>query len=487
MDVYTFQSFSPPQHLLLATVAAVIGPLLLLFAWSCSKWLSQQRLPNPPPSKKGWIPWLGVGLQFGKAPLYYIKRVHEELGDIFTIYAVGKRMTFLLDYKDSSTYFKTPSASFKEAAIDFTTAAASIEPTSFSEHHTKIHDIFKGQLTMHHLDPLCQELSLSFYHEILLQVREREGQEVEMELMDFVRKTMFGPVVKQLFGQSNLQLSEEEIKSMLTNFIKYDADFKYAQLPAIFNREWGSTKEYLLNIMKKVVGRVPKQADCLKHAAEHIISAVDPANAPGYSLMVLWASQANAIPISFWTLSFILSHPNVYKKIKEELKEWPLFQKDETSFNAVKEEDLKAAPPTIKRAILEAIRLRSPGMIARKVTEPIKIKEYTVPAGHYLMMSPYHSHRNQTYFPDPETFNPERWLECDIDKNQFLPGFIAFGGGRYQCPGRWFALMELHLYISMILKLLDMTLIDEVPKPSPLHLTGSQQPEGSCFVKIKLK
>lgn len=61
---------------------------------------------------------------------------------------------------------------------------------------------------MHHLDPLCQELSLSFYHEILLQVREREGQEVEMELMDFVRKTMFGPVVKQLFGQSNLQLSE---------------------------------------------------------------------------------------------------------------------------------------------------------------------------------------------------------------------------------------------------------------------------------------
>lgn len=46
-----------------------------------------------------------------------------QLGDVFTIYAVGKRMTFLLDYKDSSTYFKTPSASFKEAAIDFTTAA----------------------------------------------------------------------------------------------------------------------------------------------------------------------------------------------------------------------------------------------------------------------------------------------------------------------------------------------------------------------------
>lgn len=82
------------------------------------------------------------------------------------------------------------------------------------------------------------------------------------------------------------------------------------------------------------------------------------------------------------------------------------------------------------------------------------------------MMSPYHSHRNQTYFPDPETFNPvnttpihaqctlnllliqqERWLECDIDKNQFLPGFIAFGGGRYQCPGRY---MSMYMYMHYI-------------------------------------
>lgn len=78
MDVYTFQSFPPPQHLLLATVAAVIGPVLLLFAWSCSRRLSQQG-PNPPPCKKGWIPWLGVGLQFGKAPLHYIKSVHDEV------------------------------------------------------------------------------------------------------------------------------------------------------------------------------------------------------------------------------------------------------------------------------------------------------------------------------------------------------------------------------------------------------------------------
>lgn len=30
----------------------------------------------------------------------------------------------------------------------------------------------------------------------------------------------------------------------------------------------------------------------------------------------------------------------------------------------------------------------------------------------------------------------ERWKEADIEKNVFLDGFVAFGGGRYQCPGR---------------------------------------------------
>jgi len=30
----------------------------------------------------------------------------------------------------------------------------------------------------------------------------------------------------------------------------------------------------------------------------------------------------------------------------------------------------------------------------------------------------------------------ERWEDADLEKNLFLDGFVAFGGGRYQCPGR---------------------------------------------------
>ena len=28
-------------------------------------------------------------------------------------------------------------------------------------------------------------------------------------------------------------------------------------------------------------------------------------------------------------------------------------------------------------------------------------------------------------------------MAVDVEKNVFLEGFVAFGGGRYQCPGRY--------------------------------------------------
>jgi 24-hydroxycholesterol 7alpha-hydroxylase len=49
-----------------------------------------------------------------------------------------------------------------------------------------------------------------------------------------------------------------------------------------------------------------------------------------------------------------------------------------------------------------------------------------------LMISPYLTHRDERYFEDPEVFKPERWADGNFEK----PGFVAFGGGRYQCPGR---------------------------------------------------
>ncbi|RXM34347.1 24-hydroxycholesterol 7-alpha-hydroxylase, partial [Acipenser ruthenus] len=139
--------------------------------------------------------------------------------------------------------------------------------------------------------------------------------------------------------------------------------------------------------------------------------------------------------------------------------------------------------PYIQWCVLEAIRLRSPGTITRKVVRPIKIQNYIIPPGDMLMLSPFWAHRDPRYFPEPEKFMPERWKKANLEKNVFLEGFVAFGGGRYQCPGRWYALMEIQMFIGLILYKYELTLLDSLPKPSSRHLVGTQQPDGPCRVQ----
>lgn len=135
-------------------------------------------------------------------------------------------------------------------------------------------------------------------------------------------------------------------------------------------------------------------------------------------------------------------------------------------------DDLKKVP-LLEYCILEAIRLRSPGMIARKVVKPISVASYTIPAGDLLMLSPYWTHQDEDVFPDAKKFKPYRWQ----NKTTASDKFIAFGGGRYQCPGRWFAMMEMQIFVAVILYNFNFrTQVKTLPEPSPLHLVGVPQP-----------
>ncbi|XP_010082226.1 PREDICTED: 24-hydroxycholesterol 7-alpha-hydroxylase-like, partial [Pterocles gutturalis] len=188
--------------------------------------------------------------------------------------------------------------------------------------------------------------------------------------------------------------------------------------------------------------------------------------------------------IAFWTLVFILSDLSIYKKIMEDLAS--VFGKAGKDKIEVSEEDLKKLPFN-KWCMLEAIQLRSPGAITKKVVNPIKIQNFIIPAGDMLMLSPYWLHRNPKYFPDPEMFKPDRWKEANLEKNAFLDSFVAFGGGKHQCPGRWFAIMEIQLFVVLFLYKYEFVLLDAVPKESPLHLVGTQQPMAPFRVQYKCR
>ena len=71
--------------------------------------------------------------------------------------------------------------------------------------------------------------------------------------------------------------------------------------------------------------------------------------------------------------------------------------------------------------------------------------------------SPYCMHRNPRYFPNPEGFDPERFLAPDPARPKLA--YIPFGGGPRTCIGNAFAMMEMQIIVPMIASRFDLDLV----------------------------
>jgi cytochrome P450 len=98
----------------------------------------------------------------------------------------------------------------------------------------------------------------------------------------------------------------------------------------------------------------------------------------------------------------------------------------------------------------ESMRLYPPAWgIGRRTINDYAIGDYRIPARSILLMSPYVMHRDPRWFPEPEKFDPERWLpEAAAARPKF--SYFPFGGGARVCIGERFAWMEGVLLLATI-------------------------------------
>lgn len=136
-----------------------------------------------------------------------------------------------------------------------------------------------------------------------------------------------------------------------------------------------------------------------------------------------------------------------------------------------------------RRAVLEILRLHPLLMILRRTIQPIELDNVTLPTGTELGYSPYTLHRDPEFYPDPTRMDPDRWLP---ERAHSLPAgsFIAFGAGRHQCIGEFFAWAQLMVAIVLLLPRWKLRLapgqtVREVngfhPEPSTLRMTVSSR------------
>ena len=90
--------------------------------------------------------------------------------------------------------------------------------------------------------------------------------------------------------------------------------------------------------------------------------------------------------------------------------------------------------------------------VNRKLTEPLQLAAYRIPAGTTLASSIDLVHHSARHYPDPEVFRPQRFLDQRADPSVWFP----FGGGVRRCLGATFAQVEMRTVLGEVLRRVEL-------------------------------
>ncbi|MBT54592.1 MAG: cytochrome P450 [Mameliella sp.] len=119
----------------------------------------------------------------------------------------------------------------------------------------------------------------------------------------------------------------------------------------------------------------------------------------------------------------------------------------------------------------ETLRLYPPvPMMVREATCPERFRDRDIPKGSQMVLSPWHLHRHEGLWDNPDGFDPGRW-QTENGKTCGREAYMPFSAGPRVCTGAGFAMVEGVLLLSLLLRDLRVTPVaGKVPVPEA-HLT----------------
>ena len=108
--------------------------------------------------------------------------------------------------------------------------------------------------------------------------------------------------------------------------------------------------------------------------------------------------------------------------------------------------------PFTTQVIQEALRLYPPfWMIDRMAINDDRVGDVVIPAGSMVIVYVYGAHHARRVWDSPEEFRPERFVK-EKEKLRTPFTYLPFGGGPRVCIGNHYAMLQILMILSTILR-----------------------------------
>ena len=426
--------------------------------------------PGPPPRAGDWLSTLRFYRGFALDPIGFVRARFESYGDVY--FVPESPGLYVLRHPDHiRDVLVTHAASMSKAHSAFQRLSRFLGNGLLNSDG----DTWKRQRRM--VAPAFMPARLAGYASVMSEEgartaaswRDGETRDMSLEMMELtlrvVGRTLFGEdvggdVSAVSHAMSAFQANATrpiELPRWMPSPQRRRTERGLASIDAIIarmvrrRREGGGTPNARPDLLQMLVTAVDEEGDGGTLSEREVRDQL---------VTLFLAGHETTSHALTWSLYLLSQHPASAAKVRAELD-------DVLSGRAATYEDLPRLQYT-ERVLEEAMRLYPPAYtVARKVIADVEIGGFHMPAGSEVMVWIYMTHHDARWFPEPESFRPERFEPAEAAK---LPRFayLPFGAGPRACIGKSFAMLEAKLLLATLLSRCDLSLArDQRVAPQP--------------------
>ncbi|MFI2229628.1 cytochrome P450 [Nocardia testacea] len=393
--------------------------------------------------------------EFRTDPIALMRRVREECGDVGQFELAGRHVVLLTGAEANEFFFRAADEDLDQAAAypfmkpifgEGVVFDASPERRKEMLHNSAL----RGDQMRGHAATIEKEVD---------RMLAGWGEEGEIDLLDFFAELTIYTSSACLIGTKFREELDSRFAHLYHNLERGTDALAYVDpyMPIESFRIRDESRAALVELVQEIMnGRIanPPADKEDRDLLDVLVSVKKEDGTPHFSasevtgifISMMFAGHHTTSGTAAWSVIELLRHPEVLSGVVKELDEL-YADGQEVSFHALRQ------IPQLEAVLKETLRLHPPLIILMRVAQgEFEVCGNRIEPGDHVAATPAISNRLPEDFPNPDSFDPGRYIDPNQEDLVNRWTWIPFGAGRHRCVGAAFALMQLKAIFSVLLR-----------------------------------